>query len=155
MVYGHRASDDHVGGGLMRCQYVEIGEAENGRRLCQCLECGHQRASKYSPEQIHRICPALPANQVEADKSCIHRGQQIGERTCDQCGVRGQVLPVYHCELLQSECTWNWWTNDTRKRRADGLTICLTCPSRERADGSKPVAEVLANDPASSQRSRQ
>jgi hypothetical protein len=73
-----------------------------------------------------------------ADSECIHRGVQIGEHVCEPCGIRGTILPVYQCNLLDRPCVRRWWTNSLAKREASGEVNCNTCRERTLSDGTKP-----------------
>jgi hypothetical protein len=69
---------------------------------------------------------------------CIHKGEQIGEHTCETCSQKGRVIPVYHCNLFDKPCVWRWWTNEGKKRTESGELACVTCRERTLFDGTKP-----------------
>lgn len=127
----------------MQCEYAAIGK-QDGRTRYRCSVCGHERLSRYQPEQIHRECRPLVAQRVpRGDLSCIHRGAATGEtKQCDTCGRRDQQEPVYEC-AIHGKCVLRWWTNDARKRKESGECPCITCRDRTLPDGSEPYREFL------------
>lgn len=55
------------------------------------------------------------------DVACVHRGELLGERQCNLCGMREETFDVFACAVF-GECSF------TRKRR--DVQSCLACEKR-------------------------
>lgn len=53
--------------------------------------------------------------------TCKHRGSQIRAVSCELCGAKGKLVPVYTC-ARHKECTWGSWT-----QRKDAPKTCVGC----------------------------
>lgn len=53
--------------------------------------------------------------------TCKHRGNQVRTVSCELCGAKGKLVPVYTC-ARHKECTWGSWT-----QRKDAPKTCVGC----------------------------
>lgn len=74
--------------------------------------------------------PTLLIGPNESPELCIHRGESIGERQCDQCGHRGNRAMVYICDK-HGECI--------DKEGVKNITSCRWCQEYKEPE-PEPIA---------------
>lgn len=67
-----------------------------------------------------------PAQVVEPDFSCIHRGPELRTEQCKLCGGRDFAASVHSCTIY-GECTVH---AHGLKNEAGKLSVCVACESR-------------------------
>lgn len=115
---------------LTRCTFAVLGRRMREGRLqfrYRCTRCGLKSGwtAIDDPERIVAEC-----RSDEEELACPHRGEAIGEHICEQCGLRGQIAPVYRCELHGTPCVKRAWTLRTSKIEEAGERVCFQCPDR-------------------------
>ena len=105
--------------------------ADLNAKSVTCKQCGFAAQTQVvDPVKIKRQCKRGGMCEFEFDDGvgfleCVHRGGKIGERVCESCGQRGQVVDVFECAIF-SECTLRKWKTGTQ-----GEAVCITCVGRE------------------------
>lgn len=68
---------------------------------------------------------------------CVHRGKRIGQRSCEQCGSRGQIEPLYECQI-HGQCTRSKYMVVLQPEK-----ICVGCQ-----DYKAPTKTIVLNSDA-------
>lgn len=72
-------------------------------------------------------CPAYRSKHVRGD--CIWRDDHVRDEPALLCGMSGQVVPIFRCEI-HGECSTKRYCHNQKARS------CLTCSDHEDDDGS-------------------
>ncbi|MHB1033238.1 MAG: hypothetical protein ACYC35_05175 [Pirellulales bacterium] len=96
------------------------------RGVYRCARCGHQRASRYAPGMIHRVCPAavgVPPSGGRLDRATLARRSpdQIARlrAICAAC----RMFAVDHC-MLDEGCKCQRPAERLAKRLDDSSSRC-------------------------------
>src|SRR3990167_9316343 len=94
----------------MKCELQKVSALE-----CTCSRCGRTiRFAKEIPADaaIGSSCPAAPTTS-EPRPPCRHLGPSLGMEVCDLCGLKGQPVEVFACEI-HGRCTAHRVQRETR-----------------------------------------
>lgn len=106
-----------------QCEFVYTDEPG----VYRCRRCDFKtRKLNWPPEKVHKQCtvPETPERKLP----CIHRGERLGEETCETC--EGNVrIKTFSCPL-HLRCT--------TMKKLPGITCCKHCqdyaPSKRDGD---------------------
>ena len=80
---------------------------------------GKALAAKH-PTTAPAPCQSCDKPKAAQDLTCIHRGEQTGERPCRSCN--GKPIAFFSCALF-GECTL--------RKRVNQIPVCANCNDRQ------------------------